>query len=121
MFRAATPAQRQQMLERAIGRHSTKSGEQLPDFAEPLTEAELKAGGGYAPAITSVDCTPRPRYGESQAAFEARMAGYGREMEVLRSDVKTRNRRAALRWLWKDGRIEQGTEPTVRHDEIAAY
>lgn len=66
-------------------------------FATPLTEAELATGGGYGPAITDVDCTPRPRYGESQAKFLARMASYGANVEALNRDIRQRNRAAALR------------------------
>jgi len=69
----------------------------------PLTEAELATGGGYGPAITDVDCTPRPRYGESRAKFEARMRSYGVDMEALNREVRQRNRAAALRGVTADG------------------
>lgn len=48
-------------------------------------------------AITDVDCTPRPRRGEAQAAFEARIAGYMREAGLVQREVNQRNRQAALR------------------------
>lgn len=80
-------------------------------LAEPLTEAELATGGGYGPAITDVDCTPRPRYGESQAAFLRRMASYGADVEALKREVRQRNRAAALReGTWPDGAVYYFTE-----------
>jgi hypothetical protein len=73
-------------------------------FTEPLTAAELSTGGGYLPAITDIDCTPRPRYGESQAKFLARMAGYGLDVQALKAKVRQRNRAAALRTgTWPEG------------------
>ncbi len=48
-------------------------------------------------AITDVDMTPRPRYRESQAAFEARMARMGHQLETVGREVKQRNHDAALR------------------------
>ncbi len=88
--------------QRAAGyaprRHSVAAGaRRQPDLAEPLSEADLATGGGYGVAITDVDCTPRPRYGESRAKFEARMRGYGLDVEALKRDVRMRNRAAALR------------------------
>lgn len=75
-------------------------------LAEPLTEAELATGGGYVPAITDVDCTPRRRYGETAAAFAARMLGYQREREALDREVRQRNREAALKQgTWPDGAV----------------
>lgn len=53
--------------------------------------------GDWTVAITSTDMTPRPRYRESQAAFEARMRGYGVELQALHREVKLENRKAALR------------------------
>lgn len=39
---------------------------------EPLKPEELKAGGGYEPLITDVDCTPRIRRNESLREFRTR-------------------------------------------------
>lgn len=98
--RRATQAE----LEAAIRRHPTEYGSRpQPALRDPLTEAELAHphGQGYGVAITDVDCTPRPRYGESQAAFLRRMAGYGADVAALQRDLRLKNRQAALR------RIEQ--------------
>jgi len=84
-------------LRAAVKGHTPYADRKQAELRQPLTEAELKAGGGYMPAITDVDMTPRPRYRESQAAFEARMAAMGADMVALRTDVKQRNRNAALR------------------------
>lgn len=54
-------------------------------------------GREWSVAITDVDMTPRPRYRESQAAFEARMAQMGVDLRDLHHEVKLRNRAAALR------------------------
>lgn len=96
--------------QRAAGyaprRHSVAAGARgnARPLAEPLTEAELATGGGYLPAITDVDCTPRPRYGESQAAFLKRMASYGADVEALKREVRQRNRANALKsGTWPDG------------------
>lgn len=97
--------------QRAAGyaprRHSVAAGaRRQPDLVTPLSEAELGPGGGYGPAITDVDCTPRPRYGESQAAFLRRMASYGADVEALKREVKSDNREAALRTgTWPDGAV----------------
>lgn len=96
--------------QRAAGyaprRHSVAAGQRQAPLAEPLTEAELRTGGGYGPAITDIDCTPRPRYGESQAAFLKRMASYGADVEALKRKVRQRNRAAALReGTWPDGAV----------------
>lgn len=56
-----------------------------------------RGDGDWTVAITSTDMTPRPRYRESQAAFEARMAALGVELSTLRAEVKLENRKAALR------------------------
>lgn len=91
-------------LEAAARKYSTAAGEKQAALAAPLTEAELATGDGYGVGITDVDCTPRPRYGESRERFEARMRSYGVELEVLKTDVRIRNRRAALReGAWPDG------------------
>ena len=95
--------------QRAAGyaprKHSVAYGARpQPGLATPLSEAELATGGGYLPAITDVDCTPRPRYGESPAKFLKRMAGYGADVEALKSEMRQRNRAAALReGTWPDG------------------
>lgn len=47
--------------------------------------------------ITDTDCTPRPRWRESQLAFEARMRQLGAEREALARVVGRDNRQAALR------------------------
>jgi len=113
--------------QRAAGyaprKHSVAAGQRQPALAEPLTEAEFAhpRSEGYGPAITDVDCTPRPRYGESQAKFLARMRGYGLDMEALKADVRQRNRAAALRWIDADGLTHKGAEPTARHGQIVAY
>lgn len=93
------PRATQAQLERAIARHSTVAGSVQPALKTPLTKEELASGNspGYEPAITSVDMTPRPRYGESRARFESRMAGYGVNMAALRKDVALRNRKEAIR------------------------
>lgn len=97
--------------QRAAGyaprKHSVAAGLRQSALAEPLTEAELRTGGGYGPAITDVDCTPRPRYGESQAKFLARMASYGADVEVLKREVRQRNRAAALRVVLRSGSVER--------------
>jgi hypothetical protein len=94
--------------QRALGyaprKHSVAAGQRQRPLAEPLNESELATGGGYGPAITDVDCTPRPRYGESQAKFEARMRSYGADVEALKREVRQRNRAAALKQgTWPDG------------------
>ncbi len=93
--RRATQAE----LETASRKYSTAAGEagNRAGLATPLTAAEIEAGGGYGVGITDVDCTPRPRYGESEAKFLARMASYGANVEELRRDIRMRNRAAALR------------------------
>lgn len=84
-------------LEAAVRRYSTAAGSAQPELRAPLTDAELQAGGNYAVAITGVDMTPRPRYGESRQAFEDRMQSYGVQLSTLRREVRQRNRQAALR------------------------
>lgn len=84
-------------LRAAVKGHTPHGDRKQAELASPLTEAELKAGGGWMPAITDVDMTPRPRYRESQAAFEARMASYGADVQALRNETRLRNRAAALR------------------------
>ncbi|HZJ66408.1 MAG TPA: hypothetical protein VFD36_23035, partial [Kofleriaceae bacterium] len=93
--RRATQAE----LEAAARKYSTAAGEagNRAGLASPLTAAELEAGGGYGVGITDVDCTPRPRYGESQEKFLARMASYGANVEELKREIRMRNRAAALR------------------------
>ena len=93
--RRATQAE----IEAASRKYSTAAGEagSRAGLAEPLTDAELKTGDGYGVGITDVDCTPRPRYGESQERFLRRMAGYGADVEQLRREIRMRNRAAALR------------------------
>lgn len=89
-----TPAEMQRALESRITlRHAADQ----PDLQEPLSESELRAGDGYRPAITSTDMTPRPRYRESQAAFQARMAAMGVELQGQHAEARRRNRAAALR------------------------
>lgn len=41
---------------------------------DALTPEELAAGDGYEPAMDDIDCTPRPRLGESLRKFRKRMA-----------------------------------------------
>jgi hypothetical protein len=96
--------------QRAAGhaprKHSVAAGQRQPALAEPLSEVELRTGGGYGPAITDVDCTPRPRYRETPAAFAARMLSYGVDVQALKADVRQRNRAAALReGVWPDGAV----------------
>lgn len=103
----------QRAAGRAPRRHSVAAGARgnARPLAEPLTDEELRTGGGYQPAITDIDCTPRPRYGESRAKFEARMRGYGLDMEALNREVKQRNRGAALReGIWPDGAVYYFTQ-----------
>jgi hypothetical protein len=84
-------------LRAAVAGHTPYADRQQAELRQPLTEAELKAGGGWHPAITDVDMTPRPRYRESQQAFEARMARMHVQLETVGREVKQRNRNAALR------------------------
>lgn len=84
-------------LASAATRYSTAAGAKQAPLESPLTAAELAGDDGYGVGITDVDCTPRPRYGESQARFEARMQGYGVELGALRRAVAQRNRKAALK------------------------
>lgn len=93
------PRATQEQLERTIARLSTAAGAVQPDLVTPLSKDELESGNspGWSPAITSTECTPRPRYGESKAKFERRMASYGMSMAALRKEVNQRNRKAALR------------------------
>lgn len=105
---ALTEARRatQDELATAARKHSTAAGERQAPLAMPLTEAELShpRSEGYIPAITDVDCTPRPRYGESQAKFLVRMTSYGLDMQALKADIRQRNRAAALRTgTWPEG------------------
>lgn len=106
--------------QRAAGyaprKHSVAAGaRRQSDLATPLSEAELRTGGGYVPAITDVDCTPRPRYGESQAAFLRRMAGYGADVEALRRELRAKNREAALKQgTWPDGAVYYFTQCACR-------
>src|ERR1700743_353497 len=62
-----------------------------------------------AVAITSVDCTPRPRRGEQSADFEARLAGYSRNLAAQAAANSKRNRAAALQ------------PPVIGADGIAQY
>lgn len=95
--RRATQAE----LDAASRKYSTAAGESAnrAGLASPLTAAELATGDGYGVGITDVDCTPRPRYGESQERFLARMASYGADMAELRREVRLRNRKEALRQI----------------------
>src|ERR1700753_1269187 len=54
-------------------------------------------GSDETVAITDVDCTPRPRYRESQADFDARMGALGREQQALKTSLNKKNRVSALR------------------------
>lgn len=56
-----------------------------------------RAGDDWTAAITEVDMTPRPRYRESAADFEARMRVMEREQWELLRDIRLENRTAALR------------------------
>lgn len=47
--------------------------------------------------LTDVDCTPRPRWRESQLAFEARMRRLGADREALERTVKRDNRISSVR------------------------
>lgn len=91
--RRATQAE----LDSAATRYPTAAGARQAPLSVPLSPAELHAGGGYDVGITDVDCTPRPRYGESRERFEARMARMGHHSMTLGREVKQRNRDAALR------------------------
>lgn len=95
--RQLTDEQMNANLRAAVKGHTPHGDRKQVELRSPLTETELKAGGGWMPAITDVDMTPRPRYRESQAAFEARMAAMGHQLETLGREVKQRNRDAALR------------------------
>lgn len=95
--RKLTDEQMNANLRAAVKGHTPHGDRKQAELKAPLTEAELKAGGGWMPAITDVDMTPRPRYRESQAAFEARMASYGADVQALRNETRLRNRAAALR------------------------
>lgn len=76
---------------------STTAGSSQAPLVTPLSAAELSTGDGYGAAITSIDMTPRPRYGESRERFEARMRGYGFDFAALKQAVAARNRKEALR------------------------
>lgn len=94
--------ERQLVLEAAVARGgpaAVAAGARQPALLSPLTDAELEAGGGYIPGITSVDMTPRPRYRESPSVFVARMRAMGADLAELTREVKLRNRREALRSL----------------------
>jgi len=114
-FRAAgSNDDRQALLVLGIALHSTAAGAEQQDLVEPLTAADLAAGEGYTPAITSVDSTPRPRYGESRAKFEARMAGYRRDVDIVRADVARRNRALALHVVLDTGQVAKWAD--VEHE-----
>lgn len=55
--------------------------------------------------IEDVDCTPRPRWRETQVAFEARMRRLGAEHAGLVRAVNRDNRNAALRGVTADGTV----------------
>ena len=84
-------------LRAAVAGHTPHADRKQAELRQPLTEAELKAGGGWMPAITDVDMTPRPRYRETRQAFEARMARMGHQLETVGREVEQRNRDAAVR------------------------
>lgn len=95
--RRATQAE----LEDAIRRYSTAAGEaanRVP-LASPLTAAELASGPADCDGvgITSVDMTPRPRYGDTQAKFEARMHAMGVVLEHRKALNAQENRANALK------------------------
>ena len=46
--------------------------------------------------ISDVDCTPRPRYRETAAQFEARMGVLGQELAAIKRENAIKNRQAAL-------------------------
>ena len=48
-------------------------------------------------AITDVDCTQRPRWRETPAAFAVRMAAMGVDLAAVRAEAAQLNREAALR------------------------
>lgn len=112
-------------LRAAVKGHTPHGDRKQAELAAPLTDAELKAGGGWMPAITDVDMTPRPRYRESQAAFEARMASYGADVQALRNETRLRNRSSALRVVLRSGSVErwESVEPAVQAGRVtvAAY
>lgn len=60
-----------EILARAAAGGAFWRGDHQP-LEEPLTPEELKAGDGYEPLITDVDCTPRIRRNESLREFRAR-------------------------------------------------
>ena len=72
---------------------------------------QMRSGGldpkEWGPAITSVDMTPRPRYRESQEAFEARMVALGADLAALRQDARQRNRTHALKGPVMVGEVKQ--------------
>lgn len=64
------------------------------DVVHVATSAPL--GKEWTVAITDVDCTPRPRYRETAAQFEARMRVYGQDLAALKRENAIKNRVAAL-------------------------
>lgn len=61
-------------------------------------ELAARRAGDDAVGITDVDCTPRPRWRESQAAFDARMRGLGAAYQAeVRRDVTLPNRASSVR------------------------
>lgn len=96
--------------------------------ARPLDQRD------WGVSITDVDCTPRPRYGESRADFEVRMRSYSVQHEAVRRDVNLRNRVAALKGPVFVGEIRhwftqcacgwcglQVTDPEVARREFDAH
>jgi len=51
-----------------------------------------------SPAITEVDCSPRPRYRETQEQFAARIKSYSSDLASMRKQTSRLNRNDALRW-----------------------
>lgn len=89
------------------------------DLADANRARGLPADTGVA--ITDVDCTPRPRRGESQVAFDARIAGYMREAGLVQREVDQRNRNTALRLVDDGGRIWRNLADVPDHRGITAY
>lgn len=79
-------------------------------MTEPKWLRDLHAQGVDGVAISDVDCTPRPRYRESQEAFERRMGTYARAHAQEARAIQRDNRAAALREVEVAGMVKYFTQ-----------